>query len=311
MIDIKNSIKSIPSALISWKFWKELVIMTAGMMVAAAAVYYFLLPSKLVLGSISGLSIVIASVLQNAGLAIKVSTVIVIINAILLVLAFLLIGNEFGLKTVYTALILGPLMDLWEKIYPYTNLMTDGRTSVMGDLCFDLLAFVLILSASQAILFSINASTGGLDILAKIVNKYFHFDIGVSVSIAGICICLTALAINPVQMVLIGVMGTWVNGLIVDHFTAGLNKRKRVCIISEQHEVLREYIVKTINRGCSLYEVIGGYSGKKSMEIQSLLTQQEFADLMTYIKDNDIQAFITSGNVSEVYGLWNKHTRHK
>lgn len=308
---MKDKLQTAVSALKTKKFWTELVLMTSGMFIAAAAVYYFLVPSKLVVGSISGLSIVLSTVLQGLGVNMPVSTVVLIINAILLVLAFFLIGSEFGLKTVYTALILGPMMDLWEKIYPYSNFLTDGSTSVMGDIWFDLLAFVLLLSASQALMFSINASTGGLDILAKIVNKYFHFDIGVCVTIAGVVICCSAFAINSFQMVVIGLMGTWINGLIVDHFTAGLNKRKRVCVITSDHEIVRKYIVETIHRGCSLYEVTGGYTGEKTIEVQSLLTQEEFADLMSYLKKNNVQAFITAGNVSEVYGLWFKHRKHK
>ena len=306
-----NKILSYLSVLKTWKFWKELFIMTFGMFVAAAGVYYFLVPSKLVVGSISGLSIVIGTVLQNLGIAIKVSNVVLIINAFLLVLAFLLIGKEFGAKTVYTALILGPLMDVWEKICPYTNLLAEGQTSVMGDLWFDLVTFVLILSASQAIMFSINASTGGLDILAKIVNKYFHFDIGVSVTIAGVIICCTAFAINPFRLVVIGLIGTWLNGIIVDYFMASISRRKRVCIISDETDRIRKYIVEDVKRGCSLYEVTGGYSGSKRMEIQSLLTKDEFSDVMKYIKDNNIDAFITAGNVSEVYGLWRNHQHHK
>ena len=162
--------KGILSVLSTWKFWKELIIMTVGMAIAAASVYYFLIPSKLVVGSITGLSIVIGNLLSAAGIGIKVSHVIVIINAILLVLAWLLIGKEFGAKTVYTALILGPLVDLWEKVLPIEKLLEPGQTSLMNDPWFDLLCFVLILSASQSILFHINASTGGLDILAKIAT---------------------------------------------------------------------------------------------------------------------------------------------
>lgn len=306
-----DNILSYLKVLKTWKFWKELFIMTLGMFVAAAGVYYFLVPSKLVVGSISGLSIVIGTVLQNMGMAIKVSNVVLIINAFLLVLAFLLIGKEFGAKTVYTALILGPLMDVWEKICPYTKLLADGQTSVMGDLWFDLLTFVLILSASQAIMFNINASTGGLDILAKIVNKYLHFDIGVSVTIAGVVICCTAFAINPFRMVVIGLLGTWLNGIIVDYFMASISRRKRVCIISKETDRVRKYIVEELGRGCSLYEVTGGFSGEKKMEIQSLLTKDEFSYVMNFIKNNDIDAFITAGNVSEVYGLWNKQKHHK
>lgn len=284
--------------------------MTLGMLVGAAAVNYFLVSSKIIIGSISGLSIVLAAVFEGIGISIKVSTVIVIINAILLVLAYVLIGSEFGLKTVYTALILGPMMDLWEKIYPVANFLTEpGQTSVMNDPWFDLLCFVLLLSISQSILFNINASTGGLDILGKIVNKYFHLDIGTSVSVAGIIICCTAFAINPFRMVVIGILGTFINGLCIDYFTASINKRKRVCIISTEHERIRDFIVAKLQRGCSLYEVTGGYSGEKSMEVQALLTQEEFANLLAFMKDNEIKAFTTAGNVSEVYGLWHQHSR--
>ena len=285
--------------------------MTVGMFIAAAAVYYFLVPSKIVVGSISGLSIVISALFEQAGLTVKVSTVVLIINAILLVMAYFLIGKEFGLKTCYTALILGPMMDLWEKICPNTALLAPGSTSVMGDLWFDLICFVLILSMSQAIMFRINASTGGLDILAKIVNKYLHFDIGLSVTIAGVVICCTAFFVNPFRLVIVGLIGTWINGIIVDYFMASLSRRKRVCIISDEHEKIRDYIVNKIVRGCSLYEVTGGYKGDKRMEIQSLLTKDEFADLMNFIRENDIKAFITAGNVSEVYGLWSEHKKHR
>lgn len=297
--------KNLLEILSSRKFWKELVIMTVAMLIAAAAVYYFLVPSKLVIGSITGLSIVISSVFDLVGIPVKVSLVITVINAILLVLAWLLIGHEFGAKTVYTAMILGPFVEFWDTVLPAQRLIAEGQTSVMGDIWFDLLCFVLIISASQTILFHINASTGGLDIMAKIVNKYLHFDIGTSVTVAGALICCTAFAVNPFRMVVIGLIGTWINGLALDYFTAGLNRRKRVCIISGEHERIRQYIIGELQRGCSLYEVTGGYKGEKGMEIQALLTQDEFANLMSFMKDNDIRSFVTAGNVSEVYGLWN------
>lgn len=295
----------------TWKFWKDILTILIAMSIAAAAVYYFLMPSKLVVGSITGLSIVISGIFEKMGIIVKVSVVVFTINAILLVMAYILIGKEFGLKTAIAALVLAPLIDMWEAICPYEKILEPGSTSVMGDIWFDLICFILILSASQAILFRINASTGGLDILAKIVNKYLHFDIGTSVTIAGIVICCTAFAINPFRLVVIGLIGTWMNGMIVDYFMMSLNKRKRVCIISAEYERVRDYIINTIVRGCSLYEVTGGYSGQKTMEIQSLLTKDEFCNLMAWIRENDIKAFITAGNVSEVYGLWSEHKRQR
>lgn len=336
-------------ALGTLKFWKELLMMTLGMSVGAVAVYYFLMPSHLIVGSISGLSIVLNTLV--GGTADTFSYWVMGINAFLLLMAFILIGNEFGAKTVYTAMILGPLTQLWDRIYPYYNfthqvvdapeilaqlqagqtvidangnpyilsrsgeVMERVRDSVMsgslgtGDVWFDLICFVLLLSICQAVLFRINASTGGLDILGKIVNKYLHFDIGSSVAIGGVIICCTSFLINDFRMVVIGIIGTWINGLAIDYFTASLNKRKRVCVVSAEPERVRKFIVEDLVRGCSIYKIQGGYSGEEHLEIQVLLTQDEFSSLMAFIRNNKIKAFITAGNCSEVYGLWFKHKK--
>lgn len=329
------------------KFWKELIIMTIGMLFGAAAVYYFLMPSHLIVGSISGLSLVINTAM--GGNADTLSLWVMGINAFLLILAFLLIGNEFGAKTVYTAMILGPLIQVWDRIYPYTKFthqviynpdiqaqIANGRTvldvngnpfilsrggevlqqvkdSVMsaglglGDVWFDLICFVLLLSACQAFEFRINASTGGLDILAKIINKYLHFDIGASVSIGGAIICCSAFLINDFRMVVIGLIGTWINGLVVDYFTVSLSNKKRVCVITPEHERIRKYIIEKLGRGCSLYEVTGGYTNTQHVEIQSLLTKDEYSELLKFMRDNHIDSFMTAGNCSEIHGTWLIH----
>ena len=328
MKKFNNIMKEIGQALVSKKFWVELLIMTLGMFMTGICVYYFLVPSKLIVGSISGLSIVLSNIFQGIGINISLSMMITIINAILLVLAYLLIGKEFGLKTVYCALILGPMTKFCEWLYPWTEFATKNEYvtevlrktgeigadefaySVMGTPWFDLLCCVLILSAAQTLMFSINASTGGLDILAKIVNKYLHFDMGKSVTVAGGIICLSAFAINPFQMVVIGLIATWINGIIVDYFTANLNNRKRVCVVSKDYDRIRRFIVDDLDRGCTLYEVIGGYTNEKSIELEALLTKDEFSALMEYLNKNEIKAFTTAGNVSEVYGLWAKD-RHR
>ena len=338
-------------ALHTKKFYKELVIMTVGMCIGAAAVYYFLIPGHLIVGTISGLSLVLNTLF--GGTADTFSYWVMGINAFLLLMAFLLIGNEFGAKTVYTAMILGPLVQVLDRVYPYTNfthkvieapeilaqlqagetvldmhgnpyllsrageVLEQVKDSVMsaglrpGDVWFDLACFVFLVSACQTIEFSINASTGGLDILAKIINKYLHFDIGMSVTIGGALICSSAFLINDFRMVVIGLLGTWINGIVVNYFTATLNRRKRVCIISKENEKIHRFIKEELVRGCTLYKVTGGCSGEEHTEIQALLTQDEFSALMNYIRTHDYYAFVTAGNCSEVYGLWAKHRKNR
>ena len=286
------------------KFWIEIVALVAALLVGAAAVYYFLIPGNLILGSISGLAMVICSLLESAGIAMKVSVMVLILNAFLLILAYVFLGPEVGLKTIIASLLLGPFMDLWAWICPYDRLIEPGLTSVMGDPIFDLLGFVLLLGASQAFLFRINASTGGLDIVAMIMKKYLHWDIGTSVTVSGVIVCLSSFLVNPFRLVVIGLIGTWFNGIVVDYFTVSLNKRKRVCIISNEYEKIRQYIISTLCRGCSMYEVKGGFKETPGVEIQTILTQGEFASLMKFVRKEDIHAFITAGNCSEIYGLW-------
>jgi hypothetical protein len=290
------------------KFWIELFIMTAGMFVASIAVYFFLIPSKLIVGSITGLSIVVAKLFP----ILSVGTYIAIINAILLVLAFVLIGNEFGAKTVYTALILGPMIDFLGAMFPgmaerSVFAVQIGQTAQwIANPWFDLLCFVLVLSASQSILFSINASTGGLDILAKIINKYTHVSLGTSVAIGGGAICCTAFAINPVGLVLIGLIGTWVNGLIVNYFMANLNAKTLVNIITDDYEKIVDFVSKDIKRGITMRNVTGGYSKEAKVELEVVLTQDEFSSLIDFMHKEHIKSFMTSYVVSSVYGLWNK-----
>ena len=286
------------------KFWIEIVALVAALLVGAAAVYYFLIPGNLILGSISGLAMVICSLLESAGIAMKVSAMVLILNAFLLILAYVFLGPEVGLKTIIASLLLGPFMDFWAWICPYDRLIEPGLTSVMGDPIFDLLGFVLLLGASQAFLFRINASTGGLDIVAMIMKKYLHWDIGTSVTVSGVIVCLSSFLVNPFRLVVIGLIGTWFNGIVVDYFTVSLNKRKRVCIISNEYEKIRQYIISTLCRGCSMYEVKGGFKETPGVEIQTILTQGEFASLMEFVRKEDIHAFITAGNCSEIYGLW-------
>lgn len=278
---MENNIKS---------FIKDLPILTLGMFIGAVAVHFFLIPSKLIVGSITGLSIVI-----NLLTSIPIPVLIFIINAFLLILSYLLIGKEFGAKTVYAALVLSPMLAILEKVCPITQ-------SLMNDQWLDLLCFVLILSFSQTILFRRNASTGGLDILAKIINKYLHVDLGSAVSIAGAIICCTAIFVYDIRTVIIGLIGTYLNGLILDHFMIGFNSRKRVCIISKDYQLIRKFIIEDMHRGATLYPIKGGLDVEDKFEIESLMTRNEFSYLMEFVKKEQIDAFITAGTVSEIYG---------
>ena len=295
-LSLQDLLQTVLHLISTKKFWIELFIMTFGMFVAALGLHFFLIPSKLIVGSITGLSIVLSKLVGF----ISIGQMIFGINAILLILSFILIGNEFGAKTVYTALILGPMIDFISNIVPMKDSIftTYIGTQAIPNPWFDLLSFVLILSASQAILFSINASTGGLDILAKIFNKYFHIQLGTAVTIAGGLICCTAFLINPVHLVVIGLIGTWLNGLILNYFMSSMNSKTRVFIISDDHVRIKTFITEHLGKGCTLHEVIGGYSGDRKIQLEVVLDKDDFGKLIDYMGKEQIPSFISSDAVS-------------
>lgn len=286
----------------TFQFWKEFFIMTLGMFVAAIAVDYFLVPAKLVIGSTSGIAIVITEVMEGLGLPARLSVVLTIVNTALLLVSFIFLGRDFGAKTIYASLIIGPMVDFCEWIYPYANLLTEaGQTTVMNDPWLDSLCFVLILGVSQSILFTINGSTGGLDIVAKMANKYLHLEMGTAVTIVGIAASLTSVAINPMKIVIIGIIATWINGLVVDYCMAGLTRKMRICIVTDEPDPILHFILHDMDRGCSIYTTKGGYTGLEHTELQTYLHKHDLTRLMGFIRDNKFKVFITASSVNVTF----------
>ena len=305
-IDMKETMREWCRLLGTKKFWVELLVMTMGMFVASSAVHLFQVPSQLVIGSFSGLALVVYQLFP----IMSVGGYLLVINIFLLILSFMLLGNEFGAKTVYTSLIVGPMVDFLGWLLPMKQSLfavaIAGTGQVILDPWFDLLCFVLLLGLSQSILFSINASTGGLDIVAKIVNKYCRINLGTSVMVCGCVICSMAFFVNDVNMVLVGLIGTWINGLVINYFMEKINQKTRVFIITEEYHKIQDYVINTMRRGLTLHPVYGGYSNQQQMQIEVVLTQDEFSDLVDFMHKEKIRSFMTSDTVSQVHGIWNK-----
>lgn len=275
--------------------------MTLGMFIAAIAVDYFLVPAKLVIGSTSGIAIVVTELIEGIGLPARLSVVLTIINSGLLLLSLIFLGKDFGAKTIYASLIIGPMVDLCEWLVPYASLLEPGQSSLMGDPWLDSLCFVLILGISQSILFSINGSTGGLDIVAKMCNKFLHIEMGTAVTIVGIAASATSIAINPFKIVIIGIIATWINGLVVDYCMAGLSRKMRVCIVTDTPDEILQYILHDMNRGCSIYTTKGGYTGQEHTELQTYLYKSDMERLMKFIRENNYKVFITATSINVTF----------
>ena len=267
---------------------KELVILTVAVAIIAAAVFFFLVPSHAAVSSISGLAIVLSNFVPMT-----VSEITFVLNVVLLIVGFLLCGKEFGVKTVYTSIMLPVFMKLFEIIWPDNQSMT-------GDATLDVVAYVFVVSVGLSILFNRNASSGGLDIVAKIMNKFLHIEIGKAMSLAGMCIALSSAFVYDKKTVVLSVLGTYINGLILDYFIFGQTEKKRVCIISKHEEQVRRFILHELHSGATIYEAYGAYNLEKRREIITIVDKNEYQSLMKYMAEVDPDAFMTVYTVKEI-----------
>ena len=271
----------------------EYALISFATFVIAAAVYFFLIPSKVVIGSISGLAIVIAELVP-----LSISMITMILNVILLLIGFLLLGKEFGMKTVYTSLLMPVFIAVFEQFIPLNGSLT-------GCSIYDIAADILLVAFGQAILFNVNASSGGIDILAKILNKYCHIEIGKAVSAAGIVTAMTSILVYDIGTLIISILGTLANGQAVDYFTSGLNRKKKISIISDNYEKIEDYILHTMHRGVTRYQVIGSYNNETKVELVTIMDTNEYKKLLVFLHQYPEKVFVTVSNVSEILGEWN------
>ena len=267
---------------------RELAILTGAVAIIAAAVYFFLVPSHASVSSISGLGIVLANFVP-----LPLSAITMILNVVLLVIGFLTCGREFGAKTVYTSILLPAFIGLFERLFPNLGSLTDSQE-------LDVLCYILVVSVGLSVLFNRNASSGGLDIVAKIMNKYLHMDLGKAMSLSGICVALSAALVYDKKTVVLSVLGTYFNGLVLDHFIFDNNIKRRVCIITGKEEELRRFIIEDLHSGATVYESYGAYNMQKRREIITIVDKAEYQKLMSYMNREDPQAFITVYTVSDM-----------
>ena len=279
MMNLKTDYKSII---------KETSILTVGVAIIAAAVYFFLVPSHASVSSISGLGIVLSNFIP-----LPLSAITMILNVVLLIIGFFTCGREFGVKTVYTSVMLPLFLGVFEGIFPDFGSMTNSQE-------LDVLCYILVVSVGLSILFNRNASSGGLDIVAKIINKYLHMDLGKAMSLSGMCVALSAALVYDKKTVVLSVLGTYFNGLVLDHFIFDHNIKRRVCIITKKEEELRQFIIHDLHSGATIYESIGAYNMEKRNEIITIVDKGEYQKLMNYMNREDPKAFITVYTVSDM-----------
>lgn len=267
---------------------KDYLMITFGTAIIAVAVYFFMYPSHVSVGSISGLAIILTNFIP-----LPMSAITMIMNVFLLILGFMTIGKEFGVKTVYTSILLPALLGILEKAFP-------NNPSIMEDPFLDVICYIFVVSVGLSILFNRNASSGGLDIVAKILNKYMRVDLGKAMSLSGIVVALSSALVYDKKIVVLSLLGTYLNGIVVDQFIFGFNIKKRVCIISEKEDQIRNFIVSELHSGATVYEVTGAYNMEPRKEVITIVDKNEYQKLITFIEKTDQNAFVTIYDVNKI-----------
>ena len=281
-----NRQKTLSKNSVGWL--KEGVLLTIGVTIVSLAVFFFLVPSKASVSSIAGLSIVLSNFIP-----LPISAITMILNVLLLIIGFFTCGKAFGAKTVYTSILLPLLLALYEKLWTNNQSMT-------GSAELDVLAYILLVSLGLSILFNLNASSGGLDIVAKIMNKYLHMELGQAMSLSGMLISISSALVYDKKIVVLSVIGTFFNGMILDYFIFGQNVKRRVCIITKKEDELKDFILHKLHSGATIYEAIGAYSMDTHHEIITIVNKSEYQQLMRFINQLDTEAFITVYTVSDM-----------
>ena len=267
---------------------KEMVVITVGTVIVAAAVFFFMLPSHVSVGSGAALAMVLSNFVP-----LSVSSITLIMNVGLLIIGFFLIGPEFGAKTVYCSILMPVAMGIFEVIFP-------DFQSITQDPLLDVICYILVVGIGLAILFTRNASSGGLDIFAKIMNKYLKIDMGKAMSISGMIVALSSALCYDSKTVVLSLLGTYFGGMVVDHFIFGINIKRRVCVISERLDDIVRFVIHDLHSGATLNEIIGAYDNTPRREMIAIVDKNEYQKLMDYIREVDSKAFVTVYSVSDM-----------
>ena len=267
---------------------KEFAIITVGTAIVAAAVFFFMLPSHVSVGSGAALAMVLSNFIP-----LSVSTITLIMNVGLLIIGFILIGPEFGAKTIYCSILMPVIMGVFEWIFP-------NFQSITQDPLLDVICYILVVGVGLSILFSRNASSGGLDIVVKILNKYLRMDMGKAMSYSGMAVALSSAFCYDSKTVVLSLLGTYFGGILVDNFIFGINIKRRVCVISKELDDIVDFVLHTLHSGATLNEIVGAYDKTPKTEMITIVDKHEYRRLMDYIRQVDPKAFVTVYSVSDM-----------
>ncbi len=270
---------------------KDFLLINLGLFFVAAGIHFFKTPNHFATGGVSGLAIIADSLIPN----LSVGPLMLLINIAFLLLGLVLIGLDFTGKTAYSSLVLSAMVWGLDILFPIQAPLTP-------DTFMELMFAIGLPAVGSAIVFNKNASTGGTDIIAKILNKYTNMDIGKALMGSDLIITILAGVVFGIRVGMYSVLGLVMKGFIIDNVIEGFNMRKQLVIVSDNPEPIKEYIIKNIKRGATIHTAVGAFTDVEKHVITSVMSRRQALELRNFIRQVDKNAFITITNSSEIIG---------
>ena len=269
---------------------REYILTTIGVALTAIALEYFFFPNDIASGGVSGIALVVNDLIN-----IEISIIVFILNALLFIVAFFVLGKSFGAKSLYATVMLSVFMWIIENFFT-PGVITDDMflSSFFGS---------VILAMGVAIVFNQGASTGGTSIIAAIIDKYTGVGVGTGILMTDSIVSVIAISAFGVEKGLFGFFSVIIIGVLVDKFIDGFNTCKQVFIITKNEKKIIQHITKEIDRGCTILNAEGGYSGDEVKVVYCVLDNKQFIALKKFIKEEEPDAFITVNESNEVLGV--------
>ncbi|AKG05113.1 MULTISPECIES: YitT family protein [Salimicrobium] len=274
-----------------WKQMKSFLLMNLGALFVAVNVTYFLSPNDLATGGVSGLSIVMSNVFPGLSLGL----IMVILNILLFIVGFIFLGFRFGAKTIYAGFALSFMVWGLETYFPIQEALSE-------DILIQLIIGQIIAASGMAIVFHQGASTGGTDIIAMILNKYFSIEVGKGVLVSDIAIAISSVLVFGPAIGMYAFFGVILNGLVIDYALEQFEDNKEVVIISQESDEVRQYIVEKLGRGATIHQAKGAFNKEDREVITTVLTRKEYTLLKKSMTLIDEHAFITVHKMNEILG---------
>ena len=270
---------------------REYLLLTLGTFLVAAGVYFFKFPNSFNTGGVTGLAVILNAVFPAVSSSMFAST----INIAFLVLGFMVLDRSFGVRTVYCSVLFSAMLSGMECLWPLAGPLTDEKM-------LELFFAVIFPSLGSAILFNMQSSTGGTDILAMLLKRFSNMDIGRALLYVDVLIAASTLYFVNIEAGLYSVLGLVLKSVVVDSVIESLNRRKSFIAVTSRPEEGCDFITHTLNRSATYWEGAGAYSHETKWVVLTALSRGQAVALRVYLKSADPHAFILVTNSSEIFG---------